>query len=172
MLLESPYTASLNPSLKIYLLHMDMSLKRPAVSSIVALLITIVLISSLTSTLLYVFKIQGQHVPSGVKTIEEISEKARENLKVKFWKFETRPFGGYIFYLNATNTGVVSLRVVGAAFMFQNGSITYVELNQPVDMVMLAERIIQVEKQGDLPSAIGLMTERGNLFVVDGYQAG
>ena len=140
---------------------------RFAVSSIVAVLIAILLISAFTAALLYISTTQMQSAKTGTETTGEISEKLRENLKaVAYYNLTT---GIATFRIN--NTGDVPLAISYILLVNPDGSLNPIPVQDPgnpgspVRIIPLESRTFNVTLTGDV-SGLGLQTERGNVFPV------
>jgi len=141
---------------------------RLAVSSIVAVLIAILLISVFTAALLYISTTQMLSAKTGTETTGEISEKLRENLKAALLSYD--PNTGTVT-LNVNNTGEVPLAISYILLVNLDGSLNPIPVQdpsnpgQPMRIIPLESKTFTVTLTGDV-SRLGLQTERGNVFPV------
>jgi len=143
---------------------------RFAVSSIIAVLIAILLISTFTAALLYISTTQTQSAKTGTETTGEISEKLRENLKAALLSYN--PNTGTAT-LNVNNTGEVPLAISYVLLVNPNGALNPIPVQdpsnpgQPVRIIPLESKTfnVNITLTGDV-SRLGLQTERGNVFPV------
>jgi hypothetical protein len=144
---------------------------RFAVSSIVAVLIAILLISTFTAALLYISMTQMQSAQTGTETTGEISERLRENLKATLLNYNSST---RIATFNVTNTGEVPLAISYVLLINPDRSLTPVPVRdennpgrQPVRIIPLESKVFNVNVTLPDPiSNLGLQTERGNVFTV------
>jgi hypothetical protein len=137
---------------------------RFAVSSIVAVLIVILLVSTFTAALLYISTSQMQSAKTGTETTGKISEKLRENLKAALLSYD--PSTGTATF-NVTNTGEVPLAISYVLLVNPDGSLLPIHLSQTMRIIPLESRtfIVNIMLTSGV-SRLGLQTERGNVFPV------
>ena len=133
---------------------------RLAVSSAVALLIVILLLGTFMSALIYVSTLQMQNIGEGRKPLEQLSGAEREKLDA----FLESSSDGQL-KVNVTNTGMTTLTVTHALLIHEDRSLTVIDINPDVTLVMLEEAAITIPYSGSFVG-LGLQTERGNVFPV------
>ncbi|MEM3467072.1 MAG: hypothetical protein QW566_11430, partial [Candidatus Jordarchaeales archaeon] len=133
---------------------------RKAVSSVVALLIVILLIGTFVSALLYISSLQMQNVGEGTKPVEQLSEAEREKVDAQLVSS-----GGGSLKVKVKNTGLITLKITQALIIQADRSPVVVDIDPDVTLVVLEEAEINIPYSGSF-QAIGLQTERGNVFPV------
>ncbi len=135
---------------------------RLAISSVVAALIAILLISAFTGALIYISQVQMQSAKTGAETSGKISERLRENLEAALLSYDQSTGTAT---LRVNNTGEVPLAISYVLLVNPDGSLTPVSLQSPVRLIPLESKTFTVNFAGSF-ARLGLQTERGNVFPV------
>jgi len=135
---------------------------RKAVSSIVAVLAAILLLSSLTVSLILISEYQGRTVPGLLETNEKVSQSVRENLEAVL-----DIVTGETVHIHVKNVGTVTARIVEVLATRGDSSLQTVKIDPPETLIPLEERVFPVAITADYVR-LGLLTEKGNIYPVKG----
>lgn len=134
--------------------------KRAGISIVVAVLIAIALISSITVGLMLTLQEQSRSAVSGAETQQNVLESTREQIQASL---EGNSDGQ--ININAQNTGSVTAQVTQLLVTKSDNSIVSLEVNPPQVLLPLEGTTVAVSYTGAY-SRLGLLTQRGNVFSV------
>lgn len=134
---------------------------RRAVASVVAALLSIMLLGMFAAGLVLVTELQNQSVPEAVKTSEEISQTVKESLEASIdW------VTGNTVHIRVKNTGSVTARIEEVLATKSDGSLQIVKIDPPETLIPMEEKVFPVTIFGRY-SRLGLLTDRGKVYVVN-----
>ncbi|MHA1631594.1 MAG: InlB B-repeat-containing protein, partial [Candidatus Freyarchaeota archaeon] len=140
-------------------------LGRRAAASVVAFLVAVILLSSMSAGIMLLSEQYRRSTTSSVEPVEEVSEALREKLEVTLIGLS-----GGTATLQVDNIGDISVRVTRVLLKDDEGSLVSVSLSDPVEVPVGGSETITVDLQAALASGSGdyshvaVMTERGNIF--------
>jgi len=140
---------------------MRLSRSKRAVSSIIAVLVVILLLSTFTASLILISERQGNTVPGLLETSEEISQGVRENLEAKL-----DAVTGETVHIYVKNTGTAAAQIMEVLATKLDGSLQTIKVDPPETLIPLEERVFPATIPGGY-NRLGLLTERGKVYVVD-----
>jgi len=140
---------------------MRLSRSKHAVSSILAVLVVILLLSTFTASLILISERQGNTVPGLLETSEEISQGVRENLEAKL-----DAVTGETVHIYVKNTGTAAAQIMEVLATKLDGSLQTIKVDPPETLIPLEERVFPATIPGGY-NRLGLLTERGKVYVVD-----
>ena len=140
---------------------MRLSRSKRSVSSIIAVLVVILLLSTFTASLILISEHQGNTIPRLLETSEEISQGVRENLEAKL-----DAVTGETVHIYVKNTGNVAAQIMEVLATKIDGSLQTVKIDPPETLISLEERVFPATIPGEY-SRLGLLTERGKVYIVD-----
>jgi hypothetical protein len=142
-----------------------MRLGRRGAASVVAFLIAIILLSSMSASIMLISEEYRRSAAGGVEPVEEISEALRENLKVTLVGLS-----GDTVTLQIDNTGDIPVRLTKVLLKDDEGSLVTASLPDPVEVPAGGSETVTADLENALTgkprdySHVGIMSERGNVF--------
>ena len=127
-------------------------------ASIVAFLMAIILLSSVSAGVMLILEEYGRGISGGVRPVGEAVEALKEDLRVKLLRVDD----GAVT-LQVDNIGDLSVRIVKVLLRGADGSLA---VSTPADPILVSageSRTFSVTLPGNITS-VGVMTGRGNVF--------
>ncbi|RLI43808.1 hypothetical protein DRO64_05090, partial [Candidatus Bathyarchaeota archaeon] len=134
-------------------------LSKRAAAPIVAFLVAIILLSSMSASLMLVSEEYRRVSAENVGQVEEVSEALRENVKVTLLSVS-----GDAVTLQINNTGDVPVRLTKVLLKGDDGSLITASLPSPVEIPAGGSKTVTATIPEGSISSVGVMSERGNVF--------